>query len=317
MAKEKQSTETFKTSIGGQALMEGIMMRGPGKQAIVIRKPDGTLEESVSELHPAREKHKILGWPLIRGTVNFVESMVDGVKAMTYSATFLPEEEQGEPDKLDIWFEEHFPEEKAEKLIITVSTVLGILLSVVLFIMLPTIIAGAFSGIIGSGFLRNVLEGVLRIAIFLIYMLLVSKMKEINRVWQYHGAEHKTIHCYEAGLPLTVENARDQSRIHPRCGTNFMFIVMMISILVFAVVKWSNVWIRMIMRLVLLPVVVGISYEIIKYAGRHDNLFTKITTAPGRALQHITTAEPDDSMLECAIRSIELVIPEEKGADRW
>lgn len=317
MAKEKENTEVFRTSIGGQALMEGIMMRGPGKQAIVVRKPDGTLEEKLDELHPLRERYKILGIPFLRGTVNFIETMVDGVKAMTYSASFLPEDEQGEPDKLDLWFQKHFPEEKAEKLIIGVSVALGLMLSIVLFMMLPTVLAGLFSGVIGSGFLRNVLEGVLRIAIFLAYMLLVSKMKEINRIWQYHGAEHKTIHCYEAGLPLTVENARKQTRIHPRCGTNFMFIVMMISILVFAVVKWSNVWVRMIMRLVLLPVVVGISYEIIKYAGRHDNIFTRIATAPGRALQHITTAEPDDSMLECAIRSIELVIPEEKGTDKW
>ena len=317
MAKEKDKTEIFRTSIGGQALMEGIMMRGPEKQAIVVRKPDGTIEEKTDELHPLRERYKILGWPFIRGTVNFIETMVDGVKALTYSASFLPEEEQGEPDKLDLWFQKHFPEEKAEKLIIGVSVALGIVLSVVLFMMLPTILAGLFAGVVGSGFLRNVIEGVLRIAIFLIYMLLVSKMKEINRIWQYHGAEHKTIHCYEAGLPLTVENARKQTRIHPRCGTNFMFIVMMISILVFAVVKWSNVWVRMIMRLILLPVVVGISYEIIKYAGRHDNIFTRIATAPGRALQHITTAEPDDSMLECAIRSIELVLPEEKGSDKW
>lgn len=317
MAKEKENTEVFRTSIGGQALMEGIMMRGPGKQAIVVRKPDGTLEEKLDELHPLRERYKILGIPFLRGTVNFIETMVDGVKAMTYSASFLPEDEQGEPDKLDLWFQKHFPEEKAEKLIIGVSVALGLMLSIVLFMMLPTVLAGLFSGIIGSGFLRNVLEGILRIAIFLAYMLLVSKMKEINRIWQYHGAEHKTIHCYEAGLPLTVENARKQTRIHPRCGTNFMFIVMMISILVFAVVKWSNVWVRMIMRLVLLPVVVGISYEIIKYAGRHDNILTRIATAPGRALQHITTAEPDDSMLECAIRSIELVIPEEKGTDKW
>jgi uncharacterized protein YqhQ len=191
------------------------------------------------------------------------------------------------------------------------------MLSVGLFILLPTILAGLFSKFIGNGILRNVIEGVLRIAIFLLYMWLVSKMKEIKRIWQYHGAEHKTIHCYEHGLPLTVENARVQTRLHPRCGTSFMFIVMIISILVFSLVKWSNVWMRMLMRIVLLPVVVGISYEIIKYAGRHDNWLTAILSAPGKALQHLTTAEPDDSMLECAIRSLELVIPEEAGSDKW
>lgn len=316
MAKDNTSGG-FRTSIGGQALMEGILMRGPTKQAIVVRKPDGELEEKVEELHPVRKKYPILGLPFIRGTVNFIETMVDGVKALTYSASFLPEDEQEEPDKLDLWIEKHFPEEKAEKLIIGLSVALGIMLSVGLFILLPTILAGLFSKFIGNGILRNVIEGVLRIAIFLLYMWLVSKMKEIKRIWQYHGAEHKTIHCYEHGLPLTVENARVQTRLHPRCGTSFMFIVMIISILVFSLVKWSNVWMRMLMRIVLLPVVVGISYEIIKYAGRHDNWLTAILSAPGKALQHLTTAEPDDSMLECAIRSLELVIPEEAGSDKW
>lgn len=317
MAKDKKDAGVFRTSIGGQALMEGILMRGPTKQAIVVRKPDGEMEEKVEEIHAVREKYPILGWPFIRGTVNFIETMVHGVKALMYSASFLPDDEQGEPDKLDLWIQKHFSEEKAEKLIIGTSVFLGILLSVGLFMLLPTVLAGLFSGVIGNGFLRNLVEGVLRIAIFLLYMWLVSRVGDIKRMWQYHGAEHKTIHCYEHGLPLTVENAGAQTRLHPRCGTSFMFIVMIISILVFAIVKWSNVWIRMILRIVLLPVVVGISYEIIKYAGRHDNIITKILSAPGKALQLLTTAEPDDSMLECAIRSLELVIPEQKGSDTW
>jgi uncharacterized protein YqhQ len=243
--------------------------------------------------------------------------MVTGIKALTYSASFLPEDEQEEPDKVDQWIEKHFSNETAEKLIIGISVALGIILAVGLFFLLPTVIAGFFAKWIGNGILRNLIEGALRIIIFLLYITLASKMKEIKRVWQYHGAEHKTIFCYEKGLDLTVENCRSQPRLHPRCGTSFLFIVMIVSILVFAVVRWSNVWIRMLLRIVLLPVVVGISYELIKYAGRHDNIITKILSAPGKALQLVTTAEPDDSMLEVAIEALKLVIPEEKGTDKW
>lgn len=312
---EKQCA--FRTSIGGQALMEGILMRGPEKESVVVRKPDGELVEKVEPVTSLKDKYPILGWPIIRGSVNFITSMVNGTKALMYSAEFLPEEEQGEPDKLDEWLNAHLPAEKAQKAIIAIAVVFGLALSVGLFILLPTVLAGLVEPFIGNGILRNLIEGIIRIIIFLAYMLLVSNMKEIKRVWMYHGAEHKTIFCYEAGLPLTVENCRKQPRLHPRCGTSFIFIVMMVSILVFSLVRWSNVWVRMIMRLVLLPVTVGISYEIIKYAGRHDNLFTRIVSAPGKALQLITTSEPDDSMLEVAIRAIELVIPEEKGKDIW
>ena len=316
MSEEKSCA--FKTSIGGQALMEGILMRGPEKQAIVIRKPDGTLEEKVESYSLPKDKYPILGLPIIRGAVNFVDTMIKGVKAMMYSAEFLPEEEQGEPDKLDLWIQKHFPEDKAQKVIVGVAVALGIALSVGLFILLPTILAGLVAPFVGNGILRNLIEGLFRIVIFLSYLILVSRMKEIKRVWMYHGAEHKTIFCYEAGLPLTVENARKQPRLHPRCGTSFLLIVMVVSILVFSLVRWSNVWVRMLMRILLLPLTVGISYEIIKYAGRHDNVLTRIISAPGKALQLITTAEPDDSMLEVAIRSLELVRPEERGAgDSW
>ena len=306
----------FCTSIGGQALMEGILMRGPDKQAIVVRKPDGELETKVEPVKALRQKYPILGWPLIRGPVNFVETMVNGMRAMTYSVQFMPEEEVGEPDKLDLWLQKHLSGEKAEKAVIGVSVFLGILLAIGLFFMLPTILTGLVADLVPN-FLRNIIEGAVRIVIFLIYIILASKMKEIKRVWQYHGAEHKTIFCYEKGLELTVENCRVQPRLHPRCGTSFLFIVMIVSILVFSVVTWSNVWIRLILRLVLLPVVIGISYELIKYAGRHDNIVTTILSAPGRALQLVTTAEPDDSMLEVAIESLKLVIPEEQGKDKW
>ena len=307
----------FRTSIGGQALMEGILMRGVDRQAIVVRKSDGELVTKVEPIKALRQKYPVLGWPLIRGTVNFIESMVSGVKARTYSAEFLPEEEVGEPSKLDQWFEKHLSGEKAEKAIIGVSVFLGIILAVGLFFMLPTVLAGLFTGIVKNRILRNLIEGVIRIIIFLAYIILASKMKEIKRVWMYHGAEHKTIFCYEKGLDLTVENARSQPRLHPRCGTSFLFIVMIVSILVTTVVSWSNVWVRLLLRLALLPVIVGISYELIKYAGRHDNILTKILSAPGKALQLVTTAEPDDSMLEVAIEALKLVLPEEEGADKW
>ena len=313
---DREKCPAFKTSIGGQALMEGILMRGPEKEAIVVRKPDGTLEEKVESVTSPKDKFATFGWPIIRGSVNFVDTMIKGVKALTYSASFLPEED-AEPDKVDKWIEKHFTAEKAQKIIIGVSVVIGLVVSVGLFILLPTILAGLFYNAVESRILRNLIEGVIRIVIFLLYMILASKMKEIKRVWMYHGAEHKTIFCYEAGLPLTVENARIQPRLHPRCGTSFMIIVMVVSILVFSVVNVESVWLRMALRLALLPVTVGISYELIKYAGRHDNWFTRIISAPGKALQLITTKEPDDDMLEVAIRSLELVKPEVAGSDAW
>lgn len=314
---DREKCPAFKTSIGGQALMEGILMRGPEKEAIVVRKPDGTLEEKVESVTSPKDKFSPFGWPIIRGSVNFVDTMIKGVKALTYSASFLPEEEDAEPDKVDKWIEKHFTAEKAQKIIIGVSVVIGLVVSVGLFILLPTILAGLFYNAVESRILRNLIEGVIRIVIFLLYMILASKMKEIKRVWMYHGAEHKTIFCYEAGLPLTVENAKIQPRLHPRCGTSFMIIVMVVSILVFSVVNVESVWLRMALRLALLPVTVGISYELIKYAGRHDNWFTRIISAPGKALQLITTKEPDDDMLEVAIRSLELVKPEVAGSDAW
>ena len=307
----------FRTSIGGQALMEGILMRGVDKQAIVVRKPDGELESRVEPIRALRQKYPILGWPFIRGSVNFVETLVNGVKALMYSAEFLPEEEVEEPSKVDKWFEKHLSGEKAEKAIIGFSVFMGIIISVGLFFLLPTIIAGFFAKYVESRILRNLIEGVIRIVIFLAYIILSSRVKEIKRVWMYHGAEHKTIFCYEKGLELTVENARTQPRLHPRCGTSFLFIVMIVSILVTSVVSWSTVWLRMLIRIALLPVIVGISFELIKYAGRHDNILTTVLSAPGKALQLVTTAEPDDSMLEVAIESLKLVLPDEEGTDRW
>lgn len=306
----------FRTSIGGQALIEGVMMRGPKKQAIVVRTAEG-LVTKVEDIKLLKDKYPIVGWPIIRGIVNFISSMANGVRALMFSAEQMPEDQQEEPSKLDQWIEKRFGSEKAEKMIISLAVIIGIGISIGLFILLPTLLAGFLDTLIKSSLLRNLAEGVLRILIFLVYLWLATKMKDIQRVWAYHGAEHKSIFTYEKGLDLTVENARGQSRLHPRCGTSFLFIVMIVSILVFSLVSWSNVWMRMILRLLLLPVVVGLSYELLKIAGRFDNLFTRIISAPGKALQRITTAEPDDAMLEVALESLKLVIPEETGEDKW
>ncbi|MEL4106271.1 DUF1385 domain-containing protein [Oscillospiraceae bacterium WX1] len=312
---EEEKT-AFKTTVGGQALIEGVLMRGPHKQAIVVRGRDG-LVEKVEELKLLKEKYPIVGWPFIRGVVNFGATMVAGVRALMYAAEQMPEEEQEEPSKLDRWIEEHFGGEKAEKIIVTLAVVIGIAMSVGLFILLPTLLAGLLDSVLHSTILRNLFEGVLRILIFIGYLWLTSGMKDIQRVWQYHGAEHKSIACYETGLPLTVENARTQSRLHPRCGTSFMFIVMIVSILIFSLATWSNPLMRVALRLLLLPVVVGLSYELIKWAGRHDNFLTRIISTPGKALQHLTTREPDDEMLEVALRALRLVIPEKAADAAW
>ena len=307
---------SFRTSIGGQALIEGILMRGPQKQAIVCRTEDG-LVEKVEPVSTIRERYPILKLPLLRGCVMFIESMVKGMQALTYSASLVPLEEQGEPDKLDLWIQAHFPAEKAQKLIIGVSVVLGIGLSVLLFVFLPALLVGFIKPLTASFFVRNLSEGLVKVFILLVYMALVSRMKDIHRLFCYHGAEHKSIFCYEKGLPMTVENVREQSRFHPRCGTSFLLVVVLVSILVNSVVCVSNTFARVGWHLLLLPLVVGISYEINRWCGGHDNWLSAVLSAPGKWLQRITTNEPDDDMIRCAIRALELVIPEEKGSDLW
>ena len=317
MGKHEKQSGSFRTSIGGQALIEGILMRGPKKQAIVCRRVDGTLVQRVDELELIKEKHPWMGWPLIRGVVNFLDSMVKGVQALTWSAEQQPEEAEGEPDKLEAWISRHFSGETAEKLILYTAVALGIVLAVGLFALLPTFLAGLLNRALPLGKWRGLCEGLARLVIFLAYLRLVNRMPDMKRIWMYHGAEHKTIFCYEAGLPLTVENARIQSRFHPRCGTSFLFYVIFISILVFSLVRTEGTLARMGLHLLLLPVVVSLSYEVIKWAGRHDNALTAIVSAPGKALQHLTTAEPDDTMLEVAIQALTLVLPSEKGSDIW
>ena len=314
----KEKKQPFRTSIGGQALIEGILMRGPEKQAIVVRAPEG-LVTKVEELKLVRDKYPILGLPIIRGVVTFLDSMVKGIKALMFSADYFPDDESAQPSKLDTWLEEHVPAEKLQSVLVGVSLVLSLGLTLLLFMLLPTFVAGLFRA--QSALVHNLIEGVIKIAIFLAYLILCSKQKDVHRVFQYHGAEHKTIFCYEAGLPLTVENARIQPRHHPRCGTSFLFVVIVVSILfsslAFTQVEWQNLWVRIGMHLLLLVPVVGITYEFNRFVGRHDNAVTRVLSAPGMWLQNFTTFEPDDSMLEVAIEALKLVLPDEKGKDAW
>lgn len=307
----------FRTSIGGQALIEGILMRGPEKQSIAVRRPDGGIELKTEELTLIKEKYPVLGLPLIRGTVIFLDSMVKGVKALMWSAEFFPETEETEPSKFEQWLEAKLGTEKFNQFIIYFAVALGIAFSVGLFILLPAFIFGLLQKVISSFFVRNLIEGIVRIAIFFVYIILCSRQEDIHRVFCYHGAEHKTIFCYERGLPLTVENVRKMPRHHPRCGTSFLFVVMVIAILVFSVVRVENVLAQMLLKLLLLPVVVGITYEINRYLGRHDHLLSRICAAPGLWMQNFTTNEPDDSMMECAIAAMQEVIPQQAGQDAW
>lgn len=315
MSKQNNSCN-FKTSIGGQALIEGILMRGPSRQAIVCRTEDGLVEKT-EEVRLLRDRYPFFGLPLIRGCVTFFDSLIKGMQALTYSASLIPLEEQEEPDKLDKWITEHFSESKAEKLIIYIAVVLGIALSVFLFIVVPTFLVSLLKPLTKTFLLRNLSEGIIKVVILLVYMSAVSHVSDVKRLFSYHGAEHKTIFCYEHGKDLTVENVRPESRFHPRCGTSFLLVVVLVSILVNSVVRVTNPFARVGCHLLLLPVVVGISYEINRWCGLHDNRLSAILSAPGKWLQRITTNEPDDDMIECAIRAMELVIPEKAGTDAW
>ena len=314
--------------IGGQALIEGIMMRGPEKDAVVVR----TKDELKIDVKPRKihKKGSFCTWPLIRGVVNFFDSQVTGVKAIMQSADLSPEAAEEEPSKLDQWLEKKLGNKAFQNLLISVSVFLGLAMSIGLFFVLPMLARELLSRWIANPLLMSLIEGMIRIGIFVGYIALVSMMKEMRRVFAYHGAEHKTIRCYEAGLPLTVENIQKQTRLHPRCGTSFLLIVMILSILIFALAETvlnnyfevlhtlkGYTFIRMGIKLMLLPLLVAISYEINRLVGRYDNWFTRILTAPGMWFQKFTTQEPDDSMVEVAITAVEAVLPEEEGADRW
>lgn len=330
-AKDVNCCEKFKTMIGGQALIEGIMMRGPEKDAVVVRQKDElNIDVSVRKL-PA--ENSLLRWPFIRGVRNFFDAQVTGVKALMHSADLSPEEGREEPSKLDRWLEEKLGNKKFQNLVVGIAVFFGLAMSVLLFFLLPMLVSAFFDQWLKSNLLLHLFEGVVRIVIFVAYILLVSRMGEMKRVFAYHGAEHKTIRCYEAGLPLTVENVRIQSRLHPRCGTSFLLVVMILSILVFSVASsmllaffpaleaaQGTAIYRVVMivcKLLLLPLVVSIGYEINRVVGRYDNWLTRLLTAPGMWFQNFTTNEPDDSMIQVGIAALQAVLPEKEGEDRW
>lgn len=296
-----------KQAVGGQALIEGVMMQSKEKRAIAIRKSDGDIEI---------EKVKIKSWikdknidkiPFIRGSFILIENMIEGINSLNYSSEFFMDGEDEEEDKFDIFIKKIF-KDKANDVVLGISMIFAMLISVGMFVLIPTLIGGLFSKFISNEVILNLIEGIIRILILFAYIIIISKNKEIERTFQYHGAEHKAVHCYENNLELTVENARKFTTLHPRCGTNFLFIVMSTSIILFSFFGWPNPLVRVIMRIVCIPIVAGISYEIIRFLGKYNNKLTKIVAYPGMTLQKFTTKEPDDSQLEVALAALKAVL---------
>ncbi|EQB89313.1 hypothetical protein M918_20935 [Clostridium sp. BL8] len=289
--------------MGGQAVIEGVMMRGSKGLATAVRLPDGTIEIKKENYESFSKRNKIFSLPIIRGFISLIESLIIGMKSLEFSASFFDDEEE-EPSKFDSWFKNTF-KEKSNDVIMGISLVVSLAFAALLFFILPTVLTSFVkSNITKNTIILNVIEGIIRVAVFLLYIYLVGKMEDIKRVYQYHGAEHKTIFCYEAGEELTPENAKKFSRFHPRCGTNFLFLVMVISIIIFSFTGWQSVGQRILWRLLLLPIVSGVTYEVIRWLGKSNNSFASFVAAPGLKLQGITTKEPDLSMLEVAIASL-------------
>lgn len=308
MSKEQKTGEKFRSKIGGQALIEGIMMLGPNTGAMACRLPDGTIDLETWEERNGKNAPWYRKIPLVRGCTSFVISLKKGYKYMMRSAEKqLTDEEKKEEEESSAFF----------TVMMYIGMIVGIVMAVGLFAVLPKLIAEKIPEVRDNRILRSVVEGVIKIAIFVAYMALVSLMKDIRRQYMYHGAEHKTIACHEAELPLTVENVRRQTRFHKRCGTSFIFIVLIVGILAMCFIPVMEAWKRILVGLAMLPLIVGISYEFIRLAGNHDNLFTKILSAPGLAMQRITTREPDDSMIEIAIAALTPCIPQDKTEDKW
>lgn len=326
------------TSIGGQAVLEGVMMRGPANSAIAVRKPDGEIIIDLKPVSSLVQKYRLTKVPIVRGVVSFFDSMIVGVQATMFSASFIDiEAEEGEKQsKFDEFLEKKFGD-KLVTVIMWISVVVAMVLGMGMFMLLPTVVAGfvenlftnqtfiqfpqsfvdGAGGIVTNRIFLNLFEAVVRLGIFLIYMWSVSKLRDMKRVFEYHGAEHKTIACYEDGSDLTYENVKEYTRFHPRCGTSFLLIVMVVSILCFSFLTWDSVWMRMGLRLALLPFVAGISYEIIKFAGRSKSKLVKWLISPGIWLQNLTTREPDESQIEVAIASLKAVLPQNGEDDKW
>ncbi len=294
-----------KGTLGGQAVMEGVMMKGPGGYSVAVRRPDQKIEVKLEKYQSIGEKHAFCKLPLIRGVVNFVESLTVGMNTLTYSSSFYEEDEV--ETKVDRLFKDIF-KEKAESVLIGITVLISIIIAVALFMVSPAAIAEFIGKWVDSRILLSIIEGVLRLTIFILYVILISLMEDIKRVFMYHGAEHKTINCYESGAELTPENVAKYSRYHKRCGTSFLFVVMFISIFVFMFITAKSMWLRMVLRVLLVPVVAAISYEFIRLAGRHDNAFFNILSKPGMWVQKLTTKEPDEEMIQVAIVSVEAVL---------
>ncbi|MGL5313704.1 MAG: DUF1385 domain-containing protein [Peptostreptococcaceae bacterium] len=296
-----------KQFVGGQAVIEGVMMQSKEKRAIAVRKSDGEIVVRKNKIKSWINEKNIDKIPFLRGSFILIETMIEGVKSLNFSSDFFLEEE--EEDAMDRFFKKIF-KDKANDMMIGFTMVLAMILSIGLFVILPTAVGGIFSRVTENKIVLNLIEGAIRIGILFGYMLLISMNKDIQRVFQYHGAEHMSIYCYENNLDLTVDNARKFTRLHPRCGTNFLFIVMFTSIILFSFFGWPNPIMRVVMRIICIPVVAGISYEIIRFLGKYNNKFTKIVAYPGMMLQHLTTKEPDDKQLEVALAALKAVVDE-------
>ena len=291
-----------KCDVGGQAIIEGVMMRGSKGLATAIRTPNGKIEVKVKKTKPITKKYKILNIPIIRGAATLIDSLMIGINTLNYSASFFEEDEK--ESKFDIWLKDKLGDKRANDLIITITMMFSLLVAAGLFLGVPTAIASLFKNIGLSPIILNLIESSIRISILILYMYLISKLDDIYRVFQYHGAEHKTIFCYESEEKLTIENVRKFGRLHPRCGTNFLFLTMFVSIVLFTLTGWGGFWQRLLLRIILMPVVAGITYELIKWLGRTESKLGKVIAYPGLKLQEITTKEPDDSQLEVAIKAL-------------
>lgn len=296
-----------KQTVGGQAVIEGVMMQSKNYRSIAVRKNNGDIELKKERIKSWVNDKKIDRIPFLRGSFILIETMIQGMKSLNYSTEFYLEEEEEEEDFIDRFIKRIF-KDKANEAIMGLSLILAMMLSIGLFVLIPTSISGLFSSIVKNNIALNLIEGLIRISILIGYMLFISRFEDIKRLFMYHGAEHKTIYCYENGLDLTVENVKQFQRLHPRCGTNFLFIVMFTSIILFSFFGWPNILLRVVMRIVCIPIVAGISYEIIKFLGKYNNILSKIVAYPGMMLQQITTKEPNDDQIEVAIKALKAVI---------
>ncbi|MDF2950916.1 MAG: hypothetical protein K0S18_499 [Anaerocolumna sp.] len=294
------------SGIGGQAVIEGVMMKNKEQYAVAVRKPDNQIVIEKNTFISASDKYKLFKLPILRGMLAFIESMIIGMKTLTFSASFMEEEEQAKTSKIEEKFSKVF-KDKAESVAMGITIFFSILLAIGIFFMIPTLIAGLLVKRIESDVMLAIIEGIIRILIFIGYILAISQMKDIKRMFMYHGAEHKTINCLERGMELTVSNVRKQSKQHKRCGTSFMFIVMFISIIFFIFIRVDEQWLRVLTRIVLVPVIAGVSYEFIRLAGRNESMLVSVLSKPGMWMQNLTTKEPDDTMIEVAIQSVEAV----------